>query len=92
MLDALTDDFIKSGFDVQHLIQDDRRLRRTYQLSVKSNAWNEDDKINFSHALPRRLTAEQMMDAVAIVTGVTRSVPGLPDEYAKRLSGRWNGE
>ncbi len=78
LLDALTDDFIKSGFDVQHLIKT-IVASRTYQLSVRSNVWNVDDKINFSHALPRRLTAEQMMDAVAMVTGVHERVSGLPD-------------
>ena len=44
----------KSGFDVQHLIRT-IVLSRTYQLSVSPNKWNEDDKINFSHAIPRRL-------------------------------------
>ena len=31
---------------------------RTYQLSVATNQWNEDDKINYSHAIARRLPAE----------------------------------
>jgi hypothetical protein len=78
LLDALTEDFVRSGYDVQHLM---RMIvnSRTYQLSVKSNKWNEDDRINFSHAIPRRLTAEQMMDAVAIATGTRTHVPGLPE-------------
>ena len=79
LLDALTDDFVKSGFDVQHLIRT-IVLSRTYQLSVKTNKWNEDDKINFTHAIPRRLTAEQIMDAVAIATGTKPKVPGLPQD------------
>ncbi len=33
----------------------------------------------FPTPLPRRLTAEQMMDAVAIVTGVHERVTGLPE-------------
>ncbi len=78
LLDALTRDFVSSKFDVRHLIKA-IVTSRTYQLSVKSNTWNADDRINFSHALPRRLTAEQMMDAVAMVTGVRERVPGLPD-------------
>ena len=78
LLDALTDDFLKSGFDVQHLIRT-IVLSRTYQLSIKPNKWNEDDRINFSHAIPRRLTAEQMMDAVAIATGTKTRVQGLPE-------------
>ena len=35
LLDALTEDFIKSGFDVQHLIRT-IVLSRTYQLSIES--------------------------------------------------------
>jgi len=78
LLDALTEDFIKSGFNVQHLI---RRIvsSRTYGLSIASNPWNHDDRINFSHAIPRRLTAEQMMNAVAIATGTKTRLAGLPD-------------
>jgi hypothetical protein len=68
LLDALTDDFIKSGFNVRHLLRT-IVTSRTYQLSVASNKWNEDDKINFSHYVPRRLSAEQLVDAVAIATG-----------------------
>ena len=34
-----------------------------YQLSVKTNKWNDDDQINFSHASARRLPAETLLDA-----------------------------
>ena len=77
LLDALTDDFVKSGFDVQHLIRT-IVLSRTYQLSITPNKWNDDDKINFSHALPRRLSAEQMMNAVASATDTKPQLAGLP--------------
>jgi hypothetical protein len=77
LLDGLTDDFVKSGFDVHHLIRT-IVLSRTYQLSIRSNQWNDDDKINFSHAQPRRLTAEQMMNAVAAATGTSIQLAGLP--------------
>ena len=77
LLDALTDDFVKSGFDVQHLVRT-IVLSRTYQLSILPNKWNDDDKINFSHALPRRLTAEQMMNAVAAATDTQPQLAGLP--------------
>ena len=49
LLDYLTDEFVKSGFDARHVM----RLickSRTYQLSVETNKWNADDKINYSHA------------------------------------------
>jgi hypothetical protein len=79
LLDALTEDFIKSGFDTRHLMRQ-IVLSRTYQSSFVPNKWNEDDKINFSHAIPRRLGAEQMMDAVAIATGTKPNVQGLPQD------------
>lgn len=78
LLDALTDDFVKSGFDMQRLVRT-IVTSRAYQASVVANPWNNDDKINFSHFLPRRLSAEQMMDAVALATGVKPKVQGLPE-------------
>ena len=68
LLDALTEDYLKSGFDTKKLIRT-ICTSRTYQLSFRKNKWNEDDKINFASAQPRRLSAEQMVDAVALVTG-----------------------
>jgi hypothetical protein len=77
LLEALTKDFIDHQFDVRHLMRT-ICTSRTYQLSVKSNKWNEDDKINFSHALPRRLGAEQLVDAIAVATGYRAGYGGLP--------------
>jgi hypothetical protein len=79
LLDALTEDFVKSGFNVRHLMRT-IVLSNTYQRSFVPSKWNEDDKINFSHAIPRRLGAEQMMDAVAVATGTKPKVQGLPDD------------
>ncbi len=77
LLDALTEDFVKSGHDVRHLL---RTLcqSRAYQLSIERNKWNEDDTMNFSHAIPRRLSAEQMLDAVSIATGHRSQFKDLP--------------
>src|SRR6185437_11132301 len=77
LLEALTKDFIDHQFDVNHLIRT-IVLSRTYQLSVIPNKWNEDDKMNFSHAIPRRLSAEQLRDAVSIATGTSEVTQGLP--------------
>ena len=77
LLDALTEHFTQDGFDLKKLM----RLictSRTYQLSIARNKWNEDDKINFSHAIPRRLSAEQLFDAVAVATGVRPNFSGMP--------------
>jgi hypothetical protein len=78
LLDALTQDFSDHQFDVEHLIRT-IVLSRTYQLSVIPNKWNEDDKTNFSHAIPRRLSAEQLRDAVAIATETREITQGLPE-------------
>ena len=77
LLEALTEEFIKSNFDARKLMRI-ICLSRTYQSSLTANRWNEDDRINFSHALPRRLTAEQMMDAVAVATGTKERFNNLP--------------
>jgi WD40 repeat protein len=68
LLDYLTQEFVKSGFDVRH-IQKLIVTSRTYQLAVQANRWNQDDKTNYSHALPRRLPAETLYDALIRVTG-----------------------
>jgi hypothetical protein len=77
LLDALTKDFVASKLDVRHLMRT-IATSRTYQLAVASNKWNEDDKINFSHARPRRLSAEQLVDAVAMATGYRPQIKGMP--------------
>jgi len=58
LLDKLTEEFIKSDFNVQQLIKSITKSR-TYQHSVKSNQWNKDDENNYSHATARRLSALQ---------------------------------
>ncbi|HLX64853.1 MAG TPA: DUF1549 and DUF1553 domain-containing protein [Planctomycetota bacterium] len=77
LLDALTAEVVKNNFDLRKLMRT-ICLSRTYQLSVAANKWNEDDKLNFSHAQPRRLSAEQLLDAVQVATGVRPNLPGLP--------------
>lgn len=77
LLDYLTEQFVENEFDVRHLI----RLicnSETYQRSVKTDRWNADDSLNFSHAIARRLPAEVMYDAVHQVTGSTPKLPGVP--------------
>ena len=51
---------------------------RTYQLSVKTNKWNDDDQINFSHAERPQLPAETLLDAIYVVTGSKSKFPGVP--------------
>ena len=77
LLDYLTGEFIKSGFDSRHVMRMICKSR-TYQPAVATNRWNEDDKINFSHATARRLPAEVLYDAVNRVTGAESKIPGVP--------------
>jgi WD40 repeat protein/mono/diheme cytochrome c family protein len=76
LLDYLTSEFIKSGFNTQHIVNLICKSR-TYQLSVKTNKWNADDQINFSHARARRLPAEVLYDAIYRATGATSSFAGV---------------
>src|SRR5205814_1052073 len=74
---VLTTYFVENRFDLKKLM----RLicqSRSYQLSIAQNKWNEDDTVNFSHALPRRLSAEQMVDALAVATGTRVKLNGVP--------------
>ncbi len=77
LLEALNVDFVKSGFDMRHIMRA-MVLSRTYQLSLGSNRWNVDDIINFSHAMPRRLEAEQLLDAIHQATATVPKFEGLP--------------
>ncbi len=43
---------------------------RAYQLSSKTNKWNAIANADFSHYRPKRLSAEQLSDAIGQVTGV----------------------
>ena len=77
LLDWLTDTFVQSGFDVR-LVMRTICKSRTYQQSIVTGEWNADDKINFSHALLRRLPAEVLYDAIHRVTGTQSQFPGVP--------------
>ncbi|MDX2179606.1 MAG: DUF1549 and DUF1553 domain-containing protein [Bryobacteraceae bacterium] len=78
LLDALTADFVKSNYDLRKLIRT-IVASRTYQLSFDPNPWNADDEFNFSRAYPRRLTAEQLYDAVHIAAGAKPKIKELPE-------------
>ncbi len=77
LLDYLTQEFITHGFDVQRLMRE-ICTSRVYQQSITTNKWNEDDEINYSHALARRLPAEVLYDAIHRATGSVTRLPGMP--------------
>ena len=63
LLEALTEEFVRGDFHVRHLM---RVIMNStvYQLSSSTNTTNADDEILFSRGVPRRLTAEQTLDAI----------------------------
>jgi hypothetical protein len=77
LLDALTEDFIKSGFDARRLM---RRIvtSETYQRTSVPNESNKHDEQNFSHAVPRRVPAEALLDSLVQATGVPEAFGGAP--------------
>jgi hypothetical protein len=77
LLDALAQDFVKSGFDQKHILRTILNSR-TYQLSSRKNEFNKNDAKYSSHARTRLLSAEQLLDAICAVTGVEEKYPGLP--------------
>ena len=77
LLDALTAEFVKSGFDLRHLI----RLimaSRAYQTVSEPNETNREDASNYSRSLVRRLGAEQLFDTLHQVAGVTPEFRNFP--------------
>jgi hypothetical protein len=80
LLDALTADFVKHGFNLKHLM---RQIAGSYVYTLSSQASkaNEKDTQYYAYYRPRRLTAEQLVDAVCTVTGVPEQFPGLPASF-----------
>lgn len=79
LLDALTKDLTDHNFDLQYLMRTIANSR-AYQASIRPNEWNEKDTDNFSHAFPRRVNAEALMDAVASAAGARPNFPEVPED------------
>lgn len=77
LLEALTAEFVRGGFDLRRVI----RLvmnSRTYQLDSTPASGSEDDSMNYSHTVVRRLGAEQLLEGVSQATGVPLEFRGWP--------------
>lgn len=72
LLEALARDFEQNGYDLKRMMRRITRSR-TYQLSGDPNESNENDRINCSRALPRKLDAEVLLDAITRVTDVEQT-------------------
>lgn len=77
LLDELASDFAAQRFDLRHLVRTIMNSS-TYQLAAEPNETNRDDEVNFSHALVRRLSAEQLLDAISQATGTSPRFEGYP--------------
>jgi hypothetical protein len=77
LLDRLTEEFVQTGFNTQHLMKTICKSR-VYQQSIHTNKWNEGDDINYAHALARRLPAEVLFDSIHRATGSLSRLPGMP--------------
>src|SRR4051794_19552483 len=77
LLDGLTAEFVKGGFDLKGLIRSIVNSR-TYQLGARTNELNAEDNLYFSHAFTRLLPAEVLLDAISTVTGTVTPFDGLP--------------
>ncbi len=69
--------FVETGYDLRDLVRVICNSH-TYQASSQALPSNETDQRNFSHARPRRLPAEVLLDAVCTVTQSAEKFADLP--------------
>jgi len=67
LLDYLATGFVASGYDLKWVHREITRSD-TYQRTWVPNDTNVHDERNFSHAIPRRMPAEVVMDALVAAT------------------------
>jgi hypothetical protein len=79
LLEALAAELVKSKFNFKHLLKTIFNSR-AYQLSSDISDGNRADaaNIHFARRTVRRLTAEQLADAVDFATGTREKYQGLP--------------
>lgn len=83
LLDYLAKGFVDSGFDMKWVHRTIANSR-TYQTSWQPNETNEADLRNFSHAIPRRLPAEVVYDAIQQATASDDKITELQADASGR--------
>lgn len=86
LLDWLTQSFIESGYDMKWL----HRVIVTsdaYQRSWRPKDTNRDDRRNFSRAVPRRIPAEVVYDAVKQAVAASSRQQEVRTDLTRRASG-----
>ena len=86
LLDWLTIGFIESGYDMKWL---HRQIAssKTYQRSWRPNETNHEDRRNYSRAIPRRIPAEIVYDAMKQATAATDQLEEVRTNLKRRGTG-----
>ncbi len=77
LLDALSQDFAAHAFDSKHLLRTICNSR-VYQLAPELHPQRDADGQLCTHRVPRRLSAEVLLDAINQVAGTTEKFDGQP--------------
>lgn len=77
LLDALAADFAEHRFDTKHLLRTICNSR-VYQLAPELRPTRDNDGSLFTHRVPRRLSAEALLDAINQVMGSVEKFEGQP--------------
>ncbi len=80
LMQALCKDLVEHNFDLKHLIRQ-IATSRTYQLTSRPRPENKKDDKQYSRYFVRRLTAEQLLDAISQVTQQQEKFSNLPAGY-----------
>jgi len=86
LLDYLVGDFVSHDYDMRRL---HREIMRSdaYQRSWRPNETNADDRRHYSRAVPRRLPAEVVYDAVAQATAADSRAEQVRSDLERRAVG-----
>lgn len=77
LLDALSESFISSGYDLKGLVKT-ITMSAAYQLSSVPTEQNQVDLQNYSRYYPKRLQAEVLLDSIDDLTGGKTDFANLP--------------
>ena len=86
LLDYLADAFVEHGYDLKWLHREITGSR-TYQLTWRPTETNKRDRRLFSHALPRRLPAEVVVDAIEQATVSDEAMANFQQQVRDRRIG-----
>lgn len=78
LLAWLSDEFVKHNCDLKWLVKT-IALSEVYQASAVTNESNVRDEVFFSHAMVRRLSAEQLLDGLSQATQVKATFADHPE-------------